>query len=196
MAGLLAPMALAAAGAVAAAGGSGAAGVTVPLEIREEVLRYRVPGDDLEDLRAALRSQSVSDRSGGSHGRTHSALGIEYTPMPVEGGCRAHDPSIRLEITTTLPEWDPATRVGAALRERWQAVAAALQRHEGTHREHALAAARDLQAAMGRLGVQPDCAALRREADRAVMRVTLRAEFLDARYDERTRNGLEEGIVL
>lgn len=169
---------------------------TVPLEIHEEVLRYDVPGDDLEALREALRSQALSDRAGGSHGRTHSRLRIEYAPQPVDGGCRARAPSIRLDITTTLPEWNPAEPVDGDLRERWQGVAAALQRHEGRHREHALAAARDLQAALAGLGVQADCDTLRREVDRAFQRVTLRASFRDARYDERTRNGLEEGITL
>lgn len=174
-----------------------ASGTTpVPLDIHEEVRRYTVPGDDLEGLRDALRSQSLSDRAGGSHGRTHSRIRIEYVPQPVEGGCRARTPSIRMDITTTLPEWEPAVPVDSGLRERWQAVAAALQRHEGRHREHALAAARDLQAALAGLGVQPDCETLRRTVDRAFQRVTLRASFRDARYDERTRNGLEEGVGL
>lgn len=173
-----------------------AAASEVPLEIDEDVVRYPVPGHDLEGLRAALRSQAVAEDAGGSHGRTHSRIRIRYAPEPVEGGCRARDAAVAMRITTTLPEWQPRAGTDPALLARWEAVAAALQRHESRHREHALAAARDLQAALARLGVQEDCAALRRAVDRAFLRVTTRAEYRDARYDTRTRNGLEEGIVL
>ena len=168
----------------------------VPLDIEEREVRYRVPGDDLEDLRDALRSQALSGKAGGSPGRTHSRIRIRYAPDPVAGGCRAKDPGVDLEITTTLPEWQPGGRAPAGLVERWQAVAAALQDHEARHRAHALAAARDLQATLARLGVQPDCHALRGEIDRAFLRVKTKAEYRDARYDARTRNGLEEGIEL
>lgn len=168
----------------------------VPLDIEEAVVRYRVPGDDLEDLREALRSQALSDKAGGSHGRTHSRIRIRYAPEPVAGGCRARAPGVELEITTTLPEWQPGDHASHGSRDRWQAVAAALQRHESRHREHALAAARDLQASIARLGVQPDCDALRREVDRAFLRVKTKAEYRDARYDERTRNGVAEGVEL
>ena len=174
----------------------GGATPDVPLDIQEEVHRYTVPGDDLEDLREALRSQALSDRAGGSHGRTHSRIRIRYAPEPVAGGCRTKDPAIEMRITTTLPEWQPGEGTDDGLLARWQAVAAALQRHEARHREHALAAVRELQAAVARLGVQPDCHALRRAVDRAFQRATMRAGFRDARYDERTRNGLEEGIEL
>lgn len=168
----------------------------VPLDIDEHVVRYRVPGDDLQDLRDALRSQALSDRAGGSHGRTHSRIRIRYTPHPVSGGCSAKDAGVALEITTTLPEWQPDGRAPAGLVERWQAVAAALQDHEARHRAHALAAARELQARLAKLGVQPDCHALRGEVDRAFLRARMKAEYRDARYDARTRNGLGEGIEL
>lgn len=168
----------------------------VPLDIEEAVVRYRVPGDDLEDLREALRSQSLSDKAGGSHGRTHSRIRIRYAPEPVAGGCRVKEAGVELEITTTLPEWQPGDHATHGLRDRWQAVAAALQRHESRHREHALEAARDLQASLAQLGVQPDCHVLRREVDRAFLRVKMKAEYRDARYDERTRNGVAEGIDL
>lgn len=168
----------------------------VPLEIEEEVVRYAVPGQDLEGLRAALRSQTLAEQAGGSHGRTHSRISLRYSPEQVPGGCGAREAAVALRITTTLPEWQPGATVGPALLARWEAVAAALQRHESRHREHALAAARDLQASLARLGMQGDCDALRRAVDRAFLRATTRAQYEDARYDNRTRNGLEEGIAL
>jgi len=168
----------------------------VPLDVDEEVVHYRVAGDDLEALRDALRSQAVSDRTGGSHGRTHSTLEIEYIPKGVEGGCRAERPRIRMHITTTLPEWEPGNQADDSARKRWREVAAALQRHEAMHREHALAAARELQAALATIGDRPDCRKLGRAIDRAFLLVTLKARLRDDRYDARTRNGLEEGIEL
>ena len=161
----------------------------VPLDIQEKVHRYAVAGGDVEELRRALDSHALAERAGGSHGRTRSSIRISYAPEPVSGGCRLKDPAIRMKITTTLPEWptrDPHS----------QTVKAALERHEGRHREHALAAARELQAAMAQLGAQRDCHALRRAVDRAFQRATMKARFRDERYDERTRDGLEEDIEL
>lgn len=169
----------------------------VALSIEERVERYRVPGKDLAALRAALASEVVSDAAGGSHGRTRSDISIAYSPRPVQGGCVAQAPALEITITTTLPEWAPAPGVAdPALLARWQSMAAALQRHEARHREHALAAVRDLQATLAGLGVQPDCHALRRAVDQAFLRVRLKAEFRDARFDERTGNGRLDGVVL
>lgn len=168
----------------------------VLLDIEENVVRYAVPGHDLEALRAALADQALAEEAGGSHGRTRSDIRIRFEPTPVSGGCVAGDPAIEVLITTTLPEWEPGRSVRAGLRERWQAMAEALQRHEATHRDHVLAAVRELQSRLSGLGVQEDCRALRAAVDRAFLAVTLRAEFLDRRYDRRTRNGVEEGIVL
>lgn len=168
----------------------------VLLDIEERIVRYAVPGRDLEALRAALADQALAEEAGGSHGRTSSDIRIRYEPTPVAGGCVAGDSAIDVLVTTTLPEWEPGRTVRDGLRERWQAMATALQRHEARHRDHVLEAVRDLQSRLSGLGVQPDCHALRTAVDRAFLEVTLRAEFLDRRYDKRTRNGVEEGIVL
>lgn len=168
---------------------------SVRLEIEEEVVRYPVQGHDLATLRDALAARAVAEAAGGGHGRTLSDIRIRFEPMPVAGGCVAGDPAIRVRITTTLPEWTPEQAVGPELRERWQALAEGLQRHEARHREHALDAVRDLQSIVSALGVQSDCRALRAAVDQALMRVALRAGFLDRRYDARTRNGVEEGLL-
>lgn len=167
----------------------------VELDIEERIVRYAVPGHDLDALRAALADQALAEEAGGSHGRTRSDIRIRFKPTPVEGGCVADDAAIAVVVTTTLPEWEPGLVVQSGLRERWQAMAASLQGHEARHRDHALDAVRELQSLLSGLGVQRDCHALRVAADRAFLQVTLRAEFLDRRYDERTRNGVEEGIV-
>jgi len=168
----------------------------VALEINEHVRHYPVRGSDLESLRSALVGALAGGGAGGSHGRTHSDIAVSYTPHPVQGGCIAQAPGLAMTITTTLPEWQAPGDADAALRARWRAMADALQAHEARHREHALDAVRDLQAALAGLGVQPDCNALRRAVDREFMRVRVRAEFRDARYDERTRNGRDEGVAL
>lgn len=178
------------------AGEHAAASAAVALDIDERIVRYAVPGHDLEALRKALSGQALAEDAGGSHGRTRSDIQVRFEPTPGAGGCIADNATIEVLITTTLPEWEPGRTVSADLRDRWQAMATALQRHEARHRDHVLQAVRQLQSRLSALGVQEDCHALRVAVDRAFLAVTVRAEFLDRRYDRRTRNGVAEGIVL
>jgi len=187
-------LALAVHGHTAAA--EGGHGPLPPLQLSEEVVRYEVEGGDIDDLREQLRRHLLAEESGGSHGRTRSRIELRYGLDGNDGGCRLVDPGIRMTITTTLPEWLPETGVSPRLQVRWSRVMQALRKHEGVHRDHALAAARDLQASLGRLGAMPDCRALRRAVDRAVLRATMKCEFRDAMYDSRTRNGLDQGTLL
>lgn len=168
----------------------------VPLQIDREIVRYKIEGDDLADLRDALRTHALSSETGGSHGHTHSQIEISYQPLADEQGCRAHGLRVGLDITTTLPDWPTQQQAPDELRKRWQSMIDALIRHEDVHREHAMEAARDLRRSLAAIGTLPDCRALRREVDRNFLRVTMRCEFRDARYDKQTRNGLEQGTQL
>lgn len=165
------------------------------VRIDEKITHYPVLGDTLEELRAQLQRQA-SVQTGGAHGRTHSEITVEYGLDEGADGCRMRDLEVRLSITVMLPEWTPGASADPQLLERWNRAASALERHEATHRRYAREAAEALRLRLLAIGAKHDCAALRSDANRQLLRAKLWQQFMDWRYDTRTRNGATEGAVL
>lgn len=164
------------------------------VRIDEQVVHYPLTGSSIEELQAQLQRRAAS--TGGAHGRTHSEITVEYQLDQATTGCRMRDLEVRLAFTVMLPEWTPAPDAPPELVERWNLAAAALERHEATHRAHARTAADVLRRRLLAIGAQPDCTALRYAANRQLLRAKLWQQFKDWRYDVRTRNGATEGAVL
>lgn len=176
-----------------AAGGdhAPAAGSAV-LQVSEDVVHYPVSGNSERALREQLRHDLLPDAAGSSHGRTRSDIELSYEAFDDAGECRPKHLQIKLQITTTLPQWTPEADVDPELQSRWDRAYAALERHEAVHREHALEAARGLKRRIAQLQPMSDCRALRRAINRALYRVTTKCELDDDLFDMRTRKGYAE----
>lgn len=164
------------------------------VRIDEKITHYPVIGSSLEELRAQLQRRASTP--GGGHGRTHSEITVEYGLDGTATGCRMRDLEVRLSITVMLPEWTPNTSAEPELAERWNRAADALERHEATHRSYARAAADMLRRWLLAIDVRSDCRVLRSDANKQLLRARLWQQFMDSRYDTRTRNGATEGAVL
>ena len=165
------------------------------VRIDEKITHYPVLGGTLEELRAQLQRQA-SAQTGGAHGRTHSEITVEYGLDEDAVGCRVRNLEIRLAITVMLPEWTPGANADPQLLERWNRAASALERHEATHRRYAREAAEALRLRLLAIGARPDCTVVRSDVNRQLLRAKLWQQFMDWRYDTRTRNGATEGAVL
>jgi predicted secreted Zn-dependent protease len=178
----------------------------------EEVLRHApAPGVNVVEqrsyhevdavkLRALRRQLAARPRGAGpgepSIGRTTQRLETRYTLETGPEGCRLRDLSLQLHITIHLPRWRPKGRRPEELGRRWDAMLAALTRHEEGHRDNAIWAALGLHRRLSSLGLAPDCLALERIAQRERFKMELRYTQRDQAYDRRTNHGVRQGSVL
>lgn len=159
---------------------------------------YVVQGVNRRELRAALRQAQADgrDEREASVARTSQDLSMRYELEPVDGGCRAKDLVVSLDVTIHLPEWVPEGVANKGLVEDWNRMRDALERHEEGHRDIALESAHYLLAGLRDLGLQADCQSLRREAQKVFFRAQLRYSVRDGAYEHRTQHGIAQGAVL
>ena len=168
------------------------------VEIVERRVYYPVHGLNRNDLRAELDA-ALARRGidGGMAGRTEQELTTRYelAPLP-SGGCRLAGLEVTLHVTITLPRWEPDGEPVRGLRDRWNAMVAALTLHEEGHRDIAVDTARRLYSDLRALDTGRDCQALNRDAQRALFSARLRHGVRDRAYEHRTRHGIAQGARL
>lgn len=90
---------------------------------------YDIEGRDFETLLAALNA------NGGSHAKAEWKLSYSYTTKRAGRACSANPVATQLELTMTLPRWNPPPGTPPALFARWQRYAGALRKHQEGHLE-------------------------------------------------------------
>lgn len=170
------------------------------LDYTEQRETYPVQGRNRRELQAALRHAQAEGLDEGeetrSVARTSQDLSMRFELDPVDGGCRLKDLVVSLDVTIHLPEWVPKGAASRGLQEDWKRMRDALERHEEGHRDIALDSDYYLLAGLRGLGLQPDCQALRREAQKVFFRAQLRHSVRDGAYEHRTQHGIAQGAVL
>jgi predicted secreted Zn-dependent protease len=159
---------------------------------------YVVDAVKVRDLRQQLRERRLALGDGTeSPGRTTQRLETQFELIPLPTGCRMVNLTLTLEVTIYLPSWQPPEgRFPKALGERWDAMLAALTRHEEGHRDNALWAARGLHRQLLALGEDLNCLELQRAAQRERFKAEVRYRQRDQAYDRRTDHGVRQGSVL
>ncbi len=162
------------------------------LEMHDEF--YGITGSSAEELAAAMRR--LGPEVGGTRvpGATSQEVSFDYQVERAGPNCRIRAVRVRLEMTTTLPEWLNPSAAPAELREQWEEFAAAVRRHEEVHKVINLAGAHDVLRKISSISPR-SCAALDHEtgvqADASVKRFATE----NARYDHDTVGGRSEGVV-
>lgn len=157
-----------------------------PVRVSDDTVRYAITGQSPHAINAQLRQYALA-MGHPEQGLTRSVIDIYATLEPGTGACRMTALEVGLHVTTTLPEWAPRWRMKAGLRKHVSASFARLERHEGGHRENALAAADALRTAVLALEPAPSCPKLQAAIDLQLQKAQWRLEAQDERYDMRTR---------
>lgn len=182
--------------AVVAALGSAAASARA-VEVVDRTTRYELVGHDEAALAVGLARLGPRTPTGRrSWAYTSWELSHQYSLKPVKGGCRVEQPSVRIEIETTLPSWTPTGAVAPSLRVRWRRMMDALVRHEAIHREHGLDAARQVAEDLHNLAIQSDCRGAERAAQRLLRRAVAEAGRRSRAFDRETQFGARDGVGL
>jgi predicted secreted Zn-dependent protease len=168
---------------VAFAGAAAAASVEPELDVREVRQEYYVSAANEAELRERLRI----GRGNWTHARglTQGRLTITRNVTQTRGRCIVNAVAIELEITTTLPEWDPAVEMPPELRERWETFRALIGAHEDRHRENLMEAAFAMRDQVAAMAPQDLCMKVEAQLKRIVDRGEMKRRFADHLLDRR-----------
>ena len=167
------------------------------IEIKERTVYYAVQGTSASQLGAQMATRGPADRFGRrAWGFTAWEVRTTYALTPTDRGCVIEQPHAHVDIVTTLPVWRKSAGASWPLRSRWRKMLVSLIRHEATHREHALLAARTATAELERTPVQPTCGDAETRARQVLRAAVLQSRRLSLEFDRDTRHGARQGVRL
>jgi len=170
----------------------------IPVAIDEKLVNYTVAGDTASELYSQMDALGPIDQKEGKRFQGNTAWNIRwnYRVRSQPGGlCRLDQVSVNLQVTMTLPQWQPKRHADSLLKSRWPAFLSALTNHEMGHRANGVRAAfavRDALAAMA----PGDCAQLANAANAAAKAALDARQNADADYDRETEHGARTGVSL
>jgi predicted secreted Zn-dependent protease len=109
--------------------------------------------------------------------------------------CNITSVRVRTEVTITLPQWKPSRFPAKALSDRWNRYIRALTAHEHQHKNHGIAAHREILQLLQQFPSQPSCPDLETQANAAAHKIIQKYSQKDIEYDRVTRHGAREGTV-
>ena len=194
-------MALATAGeAAAGTGAATAAGAgAIPVAIGESLVKYTVAGDTASELLAQMRELGPVDGHDGKRYQGNTRWSVRWTFMMAgqpAGPCRLAEIAVNLDVTMTLPDWQPGRHADARLKSRWPVFLDGLTRHEMGHRNNGVLAAFAVRDALAGVAPAASCAQLADAANGAAKAALAARENADADYDRETGHGARQGFGL
>lgn len=101
----------------------------------------------------------------------------------------------KVEVVFSLPQWEPPLNASPMLFADWNRYIAALQIHEDGHKDHGIAAGRDILTELQQFPAYASCDALKAAAFAAAQAVIRRYNYADIEYDRITQHGYTQGAV-
>jgi predicted secreted Zn-dependent protease len=163
------------------------------VDLREHSASYPVHGTGVAALQRGLRDSGLS---GDAAAQTNAQLAANFYCRKYSDGYALEKATVRLDLTTTLPDWQDRERVSEALRHRWDALFAALVKHEAGHRQIAIEHADKLREALTALKPGPSCEAVQQAAEDLHRDWSGRLSDAQVEYDRQTHHGIDQGAVL
>ena len=179
-------------GGTAEGGGTAPTAPTVRADL--DVRRYTVAGRTAAEVHRSMGDGGPTLDGTTYFGMTASEIGVRFRAVEADGGCRLDAVEVDLDLTMTLPAWEPAGPTDYALRRDWARFESALRRHEDGHRDRAVAGAQAVADALA--GVRAaTCAEADAEGQRRVREAQDRTAAEQRRYDDATDHGRTEGAA-
>lgn len=110
--------------------------------------------------------------------------------------CSMTEVAVAIGIAQTLPKWRGEAKGAASLKTRWQTFVDALKRHEDGHKDHGLAAGREIEAALLAAKPASNCEELAMAANSTAEAIVKKFQKLDQDYDRKTDHGGSQGATL
>ena len=160
------------------------------VEVNEASEQYAIRGKTAHDLRQEMRAKGPPGAGGRRFdGYTKWDVDWRYWYRQRGGMCTIDRVQIKVKITTTLPVWQNEQDADDQTRTRWHRYREALVRHEDGHRQHGLAAARDVDRTLKALAAEKSCDALGAKANESAKAIIGGYNQRDLDYDRDTNHG-------
>ena len=159
------------------------------LAIRLADRSYEISASSAGALNRALVRAGPRHQGRAAHALTDWRIRWSYVPVRSGGACLCGEPTVELELVTTLPRWKEALHAPEGLVRDWSLFIGRLRMHEAVHQDLAVQNGKDLLELLGSLTAS-DCEALGTEARLAAAAVARRYQGRHASFDLSTRYGL------
>ncbi len=184
--------------ALAAAAGCAAAPSATPapddVAVHTDYVYYPITGSTAEELRTEMDHLGPTDPDGTHHDAyTQWHVTWRYAYSTLDDRCTIGPIQVSVQVTFTLPQWEPPPDAPPELIDRWNAYLDALRRHENGHREIGMAAGQAIYQALGRLPSYAACDELERTADAAGEQILDQHRQRELDYDQATNHGATQG---
>jgi predicted secreted Zn-dependent protease len=165
--------------------------------VRMHTSYYYIDGPSATVLAAQLDQNGPPEADGKRHaGKTRWDVQWKFRHQQQATGCSMKEVSVAVAIAQTLPRWRGEDKGAAALRARWTKFLEALQRHEAGHKEHALKAGKEIEAAVAAVKPASNCEDLSAAANVAADAIVAKYRALGEDYDRTTDHGRSQGATL
>lgn len=159
--------------------------------VRLHTSYYYIDGPSATVLAAQLDQNGPPEGDGKRYaGKTRWDVQWKFRHQQQGTVCSMKEVAVAVGVAQTLPRWRGEEKGAAASRARWTKFLEALQRHEDGHKEHALTAGKEIEAAV--LKPASNCEDLGAAADAIVAKY----QALDQEYDRKTDHGRNQGAAL
>jgi len=170
--------------------------VAEPL-VRLHTSYYYIDGPSATVLAAQLDQNGPPEGDGKRYaGKTRWDVQWKFRHEQQGTVCAMKDVAVAVGVAQTLPRWRGEDKGAAALKARWTRFIEALRRHEDGHKEHALKAGRQIEAAVLAVGPASNCEDLGAAANAAAQAIVTKYQALDEEYDRKTDHGRNQGATL
>ncbi len=158
---------------------------------------YPIRGMSATELRSQMTQKGPLDTGEGRRYDANTAWKIRwsYRYRSVGQQCAIASVNTRVDITFTLPQWQPEPRAGRSLVAEWNQYLAALQIHEDGHKNHGVAAGQEVMNTLSHFPAAASCQALGAAANTAAQKIVQRYNQKDIEYDRLTQHGFIQGAV-
>ena len=165
--------------------------------VRMHTSYYYVNGPSASVLAAQIDQNGPTGADGKRYaGKTKWDVQWKFKHEQHGANCIMKEVAVAIGIAQTLPKWRNEAKGAAALKTRWQQFMDALRRHEDGHKDHGLAAGKEIEAELLAAKSASNCEALAAAANSAAEAIVTRYQKLDQDYDRKTDHGRSQGATL
>lgn len=174
-----------------------------PANAEPEILRnethYDITGKTIGDLKRALTANGPRDQNDGSRVWALTSWYVQwrydYEPLSTTG-CALAGVTTTVTLDFTFPRWANKDDGTQRARKAWRQMTTALRKHEETHGQHGVEAAREIERALSAMKPRTSCATMGEAANQRGTQIIEQFVARDIKYDKDTNHGLREGVTL
>ncbi len=167
------------------------------LKVRQRVSYYRVYGSTAGELSDDM------DRVGPLDGQGKRAIATTwwnvryiYRVKPTATAfCELSSFSAGVDLTMTLPRWQPGPRASKDLRQQWEKFVAHVKEHEDGHAEIGRAAATEVERRVRAVSERQPCDRFKEAIEEVATDTITEYRRKDVQYDRETQHGLTQGAI-